>query len=125
VEESNKREIENVIGKLKEVTRELQSEIARLERIIGTTEILTPPKDIARPLLLCWLIKKEGGVVSREKFHELGRKVGYDPRGLGGLFVANSWLVGIADNKVALAQGTEKELEKYREWLEHQENAVH
>jgi hypothetical protein len=31
-------------------------------------------------------IYDEGGTVSKEKFHEIGEEVGYDKRGLGGLF---------------------------------------
>lgn len=46
----------------------------------------------ARRLALLEAVSRAGGLVSREKFLEIGRSLGYHPRGLGGFFVGDATL---------------------------------
>jgi hypothetical protein len=121
MDEVNKKEVERLISELKNVLNTLEIVIARLEKIAGITEVEVPPEHLQKALRLCWLVKEKGGVISKDDLRQLGMKVGYDPRGLGGLYVGkNPWLVEIAGGKVALTQKAMEIVEKYREWLENQ-----
>lgn len=93
-----------------------------LEQVTGASGVLTPPSYMIYPLLVCREIEKEGGVVSKSRFHEIGKKYGYSPRGLNGFFVGkNAWVVMLADERVALTRKAKERLDGYREWLESQD----
>lgn len=51
----------------------------------------------ARRRALLEALSQAGGMVSREKFLEIGRSLGYNPRGLGGFFVGAATLEKVGD----------------------------
>jgi hypothetical protein len=58
-------------------------------------------------------VYEEGGIVSRDRWQEIGRDHGYDdPRGLAGLFAHGKWVEKIMDDQVALTGHAAEELER-------------
>lgn len=111
------------ILRLKKIVEEIQTTILRLEKVIGESDIIEPPDGIKKALLLCYKIRKKYGVtISKDDLYKLAKEVGYDMRGLGGLFVKGksgeeAWLVKLPDDRVAITQKAVDKIEKYKEWL--------
>ena len=76
------------------------------------------PKEI----LLLALLKAAGETVTREEFHKLGTKVGYDVRGMAALYAyaPNNTVTKLAGDKVGLTPTGSEKIEKYSEWLAEQ-----
>lgn len=92
------------------LVRDVRSLVRRVERLErrregtraahgGTGAGTTAGKEAvrARRLALLEALSRAGGMVSREKFLEIGRSVGYHPRGLGGFFVGDATLEKVGD----------------------------
>jgi len=112
------------IQNLKEKINQMKQLLAELEAVTNALIEGEPmkPDDSMIPRIFVWYeIYARGGIVTKEKFHEIGKKYGYDPRGLGGFF---SWdepsirYVGINKDQAALEEWAAKDVEKYKEWIE-------
>jgi hypothetical protein len=89
-------EIEVIEASLERMKRELQGDAADVD---SKFEVFAD-------------VYEEGGVVSRERWHEIGREHGYDdPRGLAGLFAHGKWVEKILGDQVALTADAERQLE--------------
>lgn len=89
-------EIETIEASLAHVKRELQGDAADVD----------PKFEVFAD------VYEEGGVVSRERWHEIGREHGYDDmRGLAGLFAHGKWVEKIVGDQVALTEDAERRLE--------------
>jgi hypothetical protein len=96
----------------------LEKVIAGIDSLSGGAALSAPPPHMQKRLKLLFEVKKEGGIVSRQKLHELGASLGYDNRGLGGLFQGSASLANLAGDKVALTKDAEDRLNTYKDWLE-------
>jgi len=80
------------------------------EKIEKAEELIGKPKEEDDPFFkVLKAVKKAGGVVTKEEWIAIGKKAGYKPSGLGGLFVGKKPpMVMIAGDKRAI---TDKGLE--------------
>ena len=109
------------IKRLRTIVSDLQGLIVELERLAGITDIKTPPPELQKLLRLLWIVKLRDGVVSKDELYKLAEKVGYDTRGLGGVYRAG-YIEEIAGNQVALTKKGEKLVKDYEDWLKYQNN---
>jgi len=113
-----------------ELIRELQSKLDELSRVVAELRAVVeryaggpeaPPSWMIPRIFVWYEIYLEGGIVDKDKFHEIGRKYGYKTRGLGGFFTGSRpslRYVGVKRDRVMLEEWAAKEVEKYREWIE-------
>ena len=107
--------------KLEEVKLKIAEIEAMIDEQVGGMEI---PPDWMIPRIFVWYeIYKRGGIVKKEELHAIGKKYGYDPRGLGGFFAGNEpslRYVGTRKDTIVLEEWAIKEDEKYIKWIEKQ-----
>lgn len=113
---SNQRQQQNEIDleHLRALVEEIQEDMKTLSQKID--EVVSyisgesgPPK---KKFLLLKQIHEEGDAVTKERFNDIGRELGYDIRGLQGLFSwGGRYVTRIAGNKIAL---TEKGIDALR-----------
>ncbi|KXB04739.1 hypothetical protein AKJ48_01610 [candidate division MSBL1 archaeon SCGC-AAA261O19] len=110
-------EYNQIVIMLERLKEELNSAIDEcIEELTGETA----EEREGRKIKILKAIYDAGGTVGLEKFHELGEEVGYDPRGLGGLFAWQGR--GATLQKVEKLDKTEIVLTpKGREFLEEEE----
>ena len=93
--------------------KSLLQEVAGIEASLERIKQIIEPHEIHPKWLIFRDMYNEGGVVSRERWHELGRKYGYtDTRGLAGLTAFGKWVQRVAGNKFALTNDAIAELQK-------------
>ncbi|MEO1942523.1 MAG: hypothetical protein ABGW77_06515 [Campylobacterales bacterium] len=117
---------EQMLGLLNEIRQDAErilEKVEKLEMQLGKTTTKEPPANLKNKLLVLWKVKKDGGVASQEDVREEWLKLGNSARGFGSLFRGYGRLIQIAGNKVALSPEAEELIQKYRFWLEAQENS--
>lgn len=86
--------------RIREVLENMRSAIEELQELMRIE-----PGEIERKYQVLLRIHEEGGVVSKERFNEIGEELGYDKRGLQGLFAwGGKYITMIAGKKVALKE---------------------
>jgi len=84
----------------------MKDSIEHILQILGEEEI-------DRKWRLFQAMHNEGGIVQRNRWHELGREYGYnDMRGLAGLTAFGKWITRVAGDKFALTNDAIEELRR-------------
>ena len=109
--------LQKVRATLEEASIHIDKAIELISLLLGEEVEKVPPDWLIKRLRLLWAIEKRGGVVTREELHRLARDIGYDPRGLGGLF-KGGYLVTIAGDRVAITEKARELIDHWRDWLE-------
>jgi len=109
---------EELLPKLDELSRIVADIRMIVEKYMGGPE---PPPDWMIPRIFVWYeIYVKDGIVSRDEFHRIGKKYGYDTRGLGGFFTGDRpslRYIGVNKDRVMLEDWAAKEVEKYMGWI--------
>ena len=106
------QKVETIIADMDEVRRTLQS-------FLGEETMETPPEWLRKRLIVWAAVHKRGDVIEYEEFKMITKKVGYDPRGIGGFFTGdNPSIKWIGETKVGIDPWALDYIEKYREWLD-------
>lgn len=97
------------LNKAKELlTQGMQALNTVLEKIEGKNE--RQLEEWLKPRTELWSkIYLEGGIITREKLHEIWTKMGFSAQGLGGFFCGRKpSLIQTSGNKIALSQDAEE-----------------
>ena len=87
--------------RFRELIQAMKNNLAELEKLAR----LEADEEIAMKYKVLLQIYEEGGIVTKERFNEIGEELGYDRRGLQGLFAwGGRFVARIAGDKVALKQ---------------------
>jgi len=111
---------EKAVLLLRSIRRELEVLLSKVEELETLLEnaAAEPPDYLKAKLKVLMKVKKEGGIIDKNKLREYWVSLGRDSRGFGGLFQGYGKLVSIAGNKVALSQEAEELIEEYKDWLQ-------
>ncbi|ADU97750.1 hypothetical protein Theam_1794 (plasmid) [Thermovibrio ammonificans HB-1] len=105
--------------KLKKVEKLLEQALAEIQRL--RAELAgrkTPPASELLKLKLIAELLKRGGEVSKEELHEIWKKMGKDPRGLGGFFKGkNPIMVETAKGTVSLTKEALRIAHEYKDYM--------
>jgi len=106
--------------------REVLNDVRRMQVTLSTIESKVGRllgEEVAEPTVPEWAlqrvniwkaIQEEGGIVAKEKLHQITRRLGVDNRALGGFFTGRDpSLVRLADGRIALAERAKR---KMMEW---------
>ena len=88
---------------------DLEASLESLKQLLdaGDTTELKPKYRVLRD------VYRAGGIVSRDRWQEIGREHGYDDaRGLAGLFAHGKWVEKIMDDQVALTDYAAEKLQE-------------
>lgn len=99
---------------------DLQTVKSSISNLLGET-VFAPPPDLVDQLKLWRQIKDVGGIVTKDQLYTIGKRLGYDPRGINGfLHGPDSSLAKLGNGKIGLRDWASNEVDKYKEWLDSQ-----
>jgi len=118
-EQPTPEDLRELLERIEGLITELEDIRWFIRELLGEEVVEIPPEGLRNRLIVWEAIHRRGDVVEYNVFKEITRKVGYDPRGIGGFFAGNQpSIIRIGEDKIALARWALDYLERYREWLE-------